>query len=166
MKFTLRVLKFVLIAFLVLVFSISAYILVSKVIFKQRNPKVFGYSVMVVKTGSMYPELKQNDLIIIKNQNKYKSRDIITFKDGNNFTTHRIVAVVEDGFITQGDANNAPDNNTIKYDDIEGRVIGKVGGVGNVVNFIISPYGMISIVFTCVIIIIFSYVIRAIKRNN
>lgn len=166
MKFTLRVLKFVLIAFLVLVFSISAYILVSKVVFKQRNPKVFGYSVMVVKTGSMYPELKQNDLIIIKNQNKYKSRDIITFKDGNNFTTHRIVAVVEDGFITQGDANNAPDNNTIKYDDIEGRVIGKVGGVGNVVNFIISPYGMISIVFTCVIIIIFSYVIRAIKRNN
>lgn len=166
MKFTLRVLKFVLIAFLVLVFSISAYILVSKVVFKQRNPKVFGYSVMVVKTGSMYPELKQNDLIIIKNQNKYKSRDIITFKDGNNFTTHRIVAVVEDGFITQGDANNAPDNNTIKYDDIEGRVIGKVGGVGNVVNFIISPYGMISIVFTCVIIIIFGYVIRAIKRNN
>ena len=166
MKTTLKILRYVLIAFLVLICGMSIYILSAKTLFKQKNPKVFGYSVMVVKTGSMYPQLKPNDLIIIKIQKQYKVNDIITYVDGNSFTTHRIIEFAEDGFITKGDANNAPDTNVVKFDDIEGKVVGKVGGVGNVAYFITSTYGIICIILTVVIMLVFGYVIKIIKKNN
>ena len=149
-----------------LVCGVCAYIMVAKTIFKQKNPKVFGYSVMVVKTGSMYPNLKPNDLIIIKTKKQYKTNDIITFEDGNSFTTHRIIEVAENGFITKGDANNSPDINAVETHRVEGKVIGKVGGVGRVVKFLTSTYGVICIIFSVVVILIFSYAINIIKKRN
>ena len=166
MKLTLKILKYVLILFLVAVCCVSIYILASKLIFKNKNPKVFGYSVMVVKTGSMYPEIKPGDLIIIKTQKQYKTNEIITFEDGNSFTTHRIVEVVEDGFTTKGDANNAPDKAVVKIENIEGKVVGKVGGVGNIAKFLSSTYGIICIVFAGVIVLILGYAINIIKKRN
>ena len=127
---------------------------------------MFGYSVMVVKTGSMYPNLKPNDLIIIKTKKQYKTNDIITFEDGNSFTTHRIIEVAENGFITKGDANNSPDINAVETHRVEGKVIGKVGGVGRVVKFLTSTYGVICIIFSVVVILIFSYAINIIKKRN
>lgn len=166
MKLIVKTLKYILILFLVAVCCLSIYILASKLIFKNKNPKVFGYSVMVVKTGSMYPTISPGDLIIIKTQNQYKTNDIITFDEVTHFTTHRIVNIAEDGFITQGDANNAPDNNVVKLDNIEGKVVGRVGGVGKVVKFLSSTYGLICIIFSVIIILIFGYAINIIKKRN
>ena len=166
MKLTLKILRYILVAILVLVCAVCVYVLGAKLIFKQKNPKVFGYSVMVVKTGSMYPELKPNDLIIIKTKKQYKSNDIITFEDGNSFTTHRIIEVAENGFITKGDANEDPDNNIVEFNKVEGKVIGKVGGVGKVIKFVTSSYGLICIGFTIIIILIAGYVISIIKKHN
>lgn len=162
----LKILKNIFTVFLILVCMVCVYVLASKLIFKNKNPKVFGYSVMVVKTGSMYPELKVDDLIIIKTKKQYNNNDIITFEDGNSFTTHRIVEIAEDGYITKGDANEDPDNNIVKYDSIQGKVIGKVGGVGKIVKFATSTYGLICIAFTIIIILIMGYAINIIKKRN
>ena len=166
MKLIVKTLRYILASVLVLICAICVYVLAAKLIFKQKNPKVFGYSVMVVKTGSMYPELKPDDLIIIKTKKQYKSNDIITFEDGNSFTTHRIIEIAENGFITKGDANEDPDNNIVEFNKVEGKVIGKVGGVGKVVKFVTSSYGLICIIFTIVIVVITGYVINIIKKRN
>ena len=165
MKLLFKILKRVFIAFLILVCGVCAYILVAKTIFKQKNPKVFGYSVMIVKTGSMYPSLKPADLIIIKTQKEYKINDIITFEDGNSFTTHRIVEVVENGFITKGDFNNTPDNSIVVQEDVEGKVVGRVGEVGNVVKFATSTYGLICIALGGVSVVIIGYVINIVRKK-
>lgn len=166
MKLTLKILRYVLVAILVLICAVCVYILAAKLIFKQKNPKVFGYSVMVVKTGSMYPTISPGDLIIIKTQNQYKTNEIITFDEVTHFTTHRIVEIAEDGFITQGDANNAPDNNVVKLDNIEGKVVGRVGGVGKVVKFLSSTHGLICTIFIVVVILVLGYGISIIKNRN
>ena len=166
MKLILKIFRCVLIAFLVLVCTICVYVLAAKLIFKQKNPKVFGYSVMVIKTGSMYPELKPNDLIIIKTQKQYKVNDIITFEDGNSFTTHRIIEIAEDGFITQGDNGNSPDPDHVTLSKVEGKVVGKVGGLGKIVKFLTSAYGIICIVFTGAVILVFRYAFSAIKKRD
>ena len=166
MKLILKIFRCVLISFLVLVCTVCVYVLAAKLIFKQKNPKVFGCSVMVIKTGSMYPELKPDDLIIIKTQKQYKVNDIITFEDGNSFTTHRIIEITEDGFTTQGDNGNSPDPNPVTLDKVEGKVVGKVGGVGKIVKFVTSIYGVICILSAAIIIWIIGYSISIIKKRN
>lgn len=83
--------------------------------------EVAGYSVFSVKTGSMAPAIKQNDVIVVKSQDYYEVGDIITYKDDKNYITHRIISVRGHDIVTQGDANNAKD--TSITDDM---VIGKV----------------------------------------
>ena len=80
-----------------------------------------GYSVFSVKTGSMAPAIKQNDVIVVKSQDYYEVGDIITYKEDKNYITHRIISVRGHDIVTQGDANNAKD--TSITDDM---VIGKV----------------------------------------
>ncbi len=83
--------------------------------------EVAGYSIFAVKTGSMAPAIKQNDVIIVKSQDYYEVDDIITFKEGKDYITHRVISVRGHDIITQGDANNAKDSSIT--DDV---VIGKV----------------------------------------
>ena len=43
------------------------------------NISVFGYRTFRVGSGSMEPTLKVDDLILVKRQNSYKVKDIVTF---------------------------------------------------------------------------------------
>ena len=84
--------------------------------------EVFGYSIFSVATGSMEPVIKQNDVILVKKQDKYKTDDIITFKSDNAYVTHRIINIIGDSIVTKGDANNAKDV-AITQNDIVGKVV-------------------------------------------
>lgn len=80
--------------------------------------------ILVIKSNSMYPKLKINDIIIIKKSNNYNVKDIITYSTDNEvLITHRIVKSCEDGFITKGDNNNSEDNELVKLENIKGKVI-------------------------------------------
>lgn len=82
--------------------------------------------VRMVETGSMSPTLPVWSIIMINQQDSYKSGDIITFRaDEGKVVTHRVVGVNEDGSIqTKGDANLSPDNwaNPITKEDVDGKV--------------------------------------------
>lgn len=80
--------------------------------------------ILVIKSNSMYPKLKINDIIIIKKSNNYNVKDIITYSTDNEvLITHRIVKSCEGGFITKGDNNNSEDNELVKLENIKGKVI-------------------------------------------
>ena len=82
---------------------------------------------LVIKSNSMYPELKINDIIIIKKSNNYNVNDIITYStDDKVLITHRIVKNIDNVFITKGDNNNSEDNEVIKLENIKGKVILKI----------------------------------------
>lgn len=116
-------------------------------------PTVFGYSTAVVASGSMEPALCVDDLILNHAQNGYKEGDIITFLSGSGLTTHRIVAVTEGGYVTQGDANNAADPDIAPSDAVVGRVVGKIPHVGSALAFLKTPLGMMALVFSGILII-------------
>ena len=66
------------------------------------------YRVLIVRSGSMTPVFYTGDLIIISHNDPTVTLSpgtIITFKVKGRIVTHRIVGVVEDGYITKGDAN-------------------------------------------------------------
>ncbi|MCK4592225.1 signal peptidase I [Candidatus Parcubacteria bacterium] len=82
------------------------------------------YPIASITSGSMWPELKQGDLIFIEYADKDSLAvgDIVVFKNEKGFTIHRIIELNEDTLKTKGDANNVADA-PIKYNEIVGRTL-------------------------------------------
>lgn len=95
----------------------------SKFILKDDLIKIFGKSFLVVMSGSMEPDIKAGELIIINQEKNYNVGDIVTYLDEENYLiTHRIVEIDSKNFIAKGDANNLKDEIN-KITNIEGKVI-------------------------------------------
>jgi signal peptidase I len=82
------------------------------------------YPMAAITSGSMWPALKEGDLVFIEGVQKDELMigDVIVFRNPENdtFTIHRIKELREDDLITKGDANFDPDT-PISYDDVIGR---------------------------------------------
>ena len=90
-------------------------------------PRLFGWNLETVLTGSMEPTLPVGSIIAVQpvEPSVVKAGDVITFATGGNppLTTHRVVAVNPDStFTTKGDANEEAD--IAPVDD--GRLVGRV----------------------------------------
>ena len=96
----------------IFIFIILILIIIAKVDMTVHNRdylSIFGYSFFKVATGSMEPNISENDIIIVKDNSDYQVDDIITYKENDSYITHRIVAINNDNLITKGDANNTND---------------------------------------------------------
>jgi signal peptidase I len=89
-------------------------------------PKVFGYQVYTVLTGSMEPAIPTGSLIYAEElePEKVEPGDVIVFEQDGSVVAHRVKEnrFVEGEFITKGDANAAEDLFTVRYSDLLGRV--------------------------------------------
>jgi signal peptidase I len=118
------------------------------------TPKVFGYEIMTVLSGSMEPGIKTGSIIAVKpnfDGSKLRKGDIITFKAADNpntFITHRIVEIknVNESvqFITKGDNNDTKDRSPVITKNIVGVYRGfTLPFVGELLAFIQSTKGAI-----------------------
>ncbi|MGI5958073.1 MAG: signal peptidase I [Massiliimalia sp.] len=135
-------------ALLVLLLACNLYLMIMNRVMDTEHPTIFGYSAAVVASGSMEPALSVDDLIINHVQKGYQEGDIITFQNGDNLTTHRIVAITDQGYVTQGDANNAADLDTVTPEAVVGRVVGVIPNIGTVLSFLKTPFGVTILIFT------------------
>lgn len=101
------------------------------------TPSVAGIKTFVIISGSMEPELKIGDIVLIKKCEELDIQigDIISFRSGESIITHRVNDIVVDNngkiqYETKGDNNNIVDTNYVKYDDIEGKMIKKILYIG------------------------------------
>ena len=116
-----------------------------------------GYTPMVVKSDSMAPTFKAGDLIVIRKCDpaKLEEGDIITFHtiimNEYALNTHRIVKIDEQNgyrsYTTMGDNNNGiADTHIISDGDIVGQYVGKVSGLGRVMDFMSSSVGFLLLI--------------------
>lgn len=141
-KFTRALL--VCLLFLLLLFNL--WQLAARTVFKQDLPMVFGFSPIIVLSGSMEPTFSVNDMIVIRRQDSYAVGDVVTFDDGGFFTTHRIVSQSPEGFVTQGDANNTEDSGYLSPAQIKGAVVFTIPAVGAFLLFLRTPLGILLLV--------------------
>lgn len=166
-KTWVRVLKWVSSIFIILFIVATCWMLIDRI--SNYNFPFFGLRASVISSPSMasvnseYEDflkgrddrLYVNDLIFtykvdsIEDLNVY---DIITFvNDDNELICHRIIEInVEDNKIwTRGDANNKLDG-VVEFEEVKGRYIGKIPGIGVVTLYLNSAYGLlgVSIAFT------------------
>ena len=131
------------------------------------TPSLFGYSYVSVLSNSMNAgkdgDFRKGDLLVVKtltdDQTKnLKVGDIITFRDFVNgqraLTTHRINSIfyktdkngkkTVSGYITKGDNNPVVDDTERAPEDIVAIYNGtKIGGGGNVMDFLKSQTGFL-----------------------
>ena len=114
-----------------------------------------GYFCAIISSGSMEPTVFVNDLLLVKNEALYQAEDIITYvSPQGNLITHRVKEVLEQGYLTQGDANNIPDEKIVEQ-RVLGKVIFVVPRAGAVVKGIFSPGGisLLGCIFLVVVLV-------------
>ena len=114
-----------------------------------------GMQLFKVSSGSMEPVIKVNNLIIVKKQKEYHEGDIITYKKGKEYITHRIVNIDGEEIITRGDANNTNDK-PFKEDQIIGKYVYRFKTIA-IINFIFKNPLNIFFAFTIVLSIALIY---------
>lgn len=127
-------------------------------------PMPLGVGATVVLSGSMEPTLSTGDLLIIAEQESYGVDDVVVFQSNRMAVVHRIIEIKEETVegedgeeiqmiaITQGDANNTPDD-PIQLSQIKGTVVMSIPLVGYLVNMIKTPLGTILILAAAVFLL-------------
>lgn len=114
---------------------------------------VFRVYPSVVLTGSMEPDIKPGDMILINkitdenDINKLKPGDIITFHRDDIIITHRIKEIVTDengniSFRTKGDNNSVMDTRLVEPGEVIGKYVGVIPKIGLPVLWIKSGEGV------------------------
>jgi signal peptidase len=102
-----------------------------------------------VFTGSMAPVIPVGGLVVIKPVDSATLRpgDIICFKFSEKISiTHRIINITNEGFVTKGDANENPDQYTVKKEDVVGKVLLVIPFLGYLGSFVRTPIGLILLI--------------------
>lgn len=131
---------------------ICATIIMLFVVFTKSGdvPKINGYSLMCVISGSMEPEIPVNSLVLVKetDSDDIRKDDILSFYSqdpdlNGSIVTHRVVEIINDSgeyeFKTKGDANAVVDEYTVLSRDIIGKVVFVSPGAGILVRLSANP---------------------------
>ena len=136
-------------------------------------PSVFGYKPFMVLSGSMESDIHKGDLILTKETNPadLAINDVIAFRDAENtITTHRIIEIVVNGgenyFITKGDNNSTQDLNLVAYEDVEGIYVGRIPGIGSMMDSLSKPTTIMILVVGITIIFIIGFMISTKKQRD
>ena len=108
-------------------------------------PKLFGYQIYDVVSGSMEPEIPVDSVVYVKETlpEEIKEGDVAAFRSSGSVIIHRIVEkrIVEGQFITKGDANTQVDIEKIPYDAMIGVVTFQIPVLGVVMTVLTSNVG-------------------------
>ena len=150
---TLTVIGVVLCVILIPILIVNVTLSIKSYTNKDEVPGIGGYSPLIVLTGSMEPEIKDGDLIIVKkiDARAVKVDDVISFfdpdGDGTSTVTHKVIEIIEkDGalsFRTKGVANNGADPSPVPAESLVGIYCFRIPGAGNVAMFMQTTPGLI-----------------------
>ena len=118
-------------------------------------PRIFGYEIYDVLSGSMEPEIPVGSVIYVQkvDPSEVEVDDVIAFYDGESVIAHRVVTnrTSLGEFVTKGDANEVEDFDPIPYDALIGRVELHLPMLGRAMALYASNVGKIYllIAFAC-----------------
>lgn len=161
MTYVKRVLKYIAYSILVLLVTLCIYTFVVTDIMKKDYVNVFGYTYFVVSTGSMSGTIEVNDIIFVKITDDVEKNDVVSYvnKDGD-IITHRLIQIVGDKYIAQGDTNNVSDEPFMKKD-----LIGKVKLIISP-SFILKTIAIFLILFIALSLINFDKIMKKYVVND
>jgi len=127
---------------------------------------VGGNGGFIVMSGSMRPVLNVGDIVITQyvNPENLKIGDIITFKMGEGFMTHRIIDVKDGQFETKGDDSEDPDVSSVKPKQIRGKLFFAIPFYGYIIHELSKGWMPLLLILIPAVMIIFGE-IKKIRRE-
>lgn len=133
-------------------------------------PRIFGYEVLAVVSGSMEPTIHVGSVVYTKEQpfSEYKVNDIVTYQLSDNMlVTHRVVDINDDKteLTMKGDANNAIDKTKVNKTNIVGKVYFYLPLLGYLTLYMNSALG-IAIICGIIFILLILYFLPEIFEKD
>lgn len=147
-----------LIALFSIILMISIYTGVQIRILGHDYANFFGYSMFEVQTKSMEDTISAGDWIIVKLGSKVKLNDVITYKKGKEYITHRLVDIHNGTYVTKGDANSGKDD-PIEPNQVVGKVDKILPGFGIFRKTLFNPWVLI-------LLIVILYLVDSLTKKN
>ena len=136
-----------------------------------------GSRIFVVQSGSMEPAIRTGSIVLIAPQTQYQKNEVITFfanpnernlKKTGATVTHRIIKINNDEgrlwYQTKGDANNAPDQETVGQNAVLGKALITIPYVGYAINFTRTQMGFVLLIVIPATLIIYSELLNIKKE--
>ena len=146
-------------------FGVSVIFIILAIGFAYIALPFFGNSALIVRSGSMQPQIAVGDLAVVKKQadGNYNTGDIIAFKNANNsktLTTHRIAGIENKNgqffYRTKGDANNAVDRELVSAENVIGKAYFRLPYLGKLIAFTKTSTGFaLAVIFPALLVIAF-----------
>ena len=159
----------------VVIIALALFVLLSVVLTRRGDtPNVLGFSAFRVVSGSMRPELQDDNLIVIKRvaPDKIEVGDIISFYSPDPelrgaVNTHRVTAVAEEGgqyvFTTKGDANMIEDKYGVRGDEVLGKVVLVSALLGKLSRLAANPLVFIPLILVPLLAILLTNLVRTVR---
>ena len=97
-------------------------------------PKLLGYQVYDVVSGSMDPAIPVHSVVLVQPAapENIQPGEIVAYRSGSSVVIHRLVEnhIVEGELVTKGDANAEPDLMKVGYADVLGTVTAHIPFIG------------------------------------
>ena len=136
-------------------------------------PKVFGYEVYGILSGSMLPSYPIGSIIYVQHEeaNNIEVGDVITFNmaaGSDVVATHRVVEInsEEETFTTKGDNNDTVDSSPVSFERLIGKIVLCIPMLGYVADFIQSTNGIIAGVGAIVLVFALWFLSDYFKKHN
>ena len=123
-----------------------------------------GFKLFTVVTGSMEPSIPSGSLVLARQPDNVKDiheGEIVTFEQpgySNKYITHRVYeksqSEVLGVFTTKGDKNPTADNWEVSYGRVQGIYITHLAAVGNWIEFLKTPRGLVIFVLVPALVLI------------
>ena len=152
------IINFIINSAIICMLLVLLFMCYTRFILKDTSSLANGYSFFKVISGSMEPTLKIGDYILVKESNDYAVGDIITYKEGKSYITHRIKEINKNKIIAAGDANNT-DDEVITKNQIKGKYVKKINKFGKIYEFLTNKQTITIILISLLLIRIFISVI-------
>lgn len=124
-------------------------------------PKLFGFQLYEIQTGSMTPALPVHSVIYVKDcdADAVQVGDVITFRlesAAEQVMTHRVVEIDEQtqSFTTKGDANDAADQTPVPFQNLVGRVTFHIPYLGSIAAALQTGEGIAACVAAFALVVI------------
>lgn len=162
------------------ILAINLTLIINGSLNRDTPPEIFGIAPLAVTSGSMEGEepdsFGKGALIFVRilkegETDSLKEGEIITFLSSDVYVTHRIIAIHRDesgkivSFVTQGDSNSVTDG-AIPVENVVGKCVGSVEGLGEFSLFMQTPAGILVFVGIPVVLYILFDALRISLYNR
>lgn len=170
-KRTITLIKIFNVVILLIIIPILIYnitIIIKYIQNPKETPDFLGFKTYEIVSRSMEDTINKNDIIVVKkvDKNEINKNDIISFDNGNEIITHRIVEIENINgqtlYTTKGDNNRFVDDEKISFEQIEGKYVFKLSKLGYLMNFLKNRYFLI--ILFIILIFCFIHIINVKKR--